>query len=812
MKHQAIIDQMSLFEKALLLTGKNTWQTKDYPQYNVPSIFLSDGPHGIRKQLGEADHLGLNASIPSTCFPTAATVANSWDIDLAKEIGIALGEEANDLGVNVILGPGMNIKRNPLCGRNFEYFSEDPVLTGEMATAYVQGIQSQGVSACPKHFAVNSQELRRMSNDSIVDERALREIYLQAFEMVVKKSAPKFMMTSYNQVNGTYTNEHHHLLQEILYGEWNYNGAIVTDWGGSNDHVQGVIEGSHLEMPGTGIPSAIELQEAVAAGRLSEDVINQRVDELLDVIFTLAKDKGVSTNALTPAHRTEHHTLANRAAAESIVLLKNDRNLLPLSSEKTIAIIGDFAQTPRYQGAGSSVVNPTQLETIMSTKADFGYGEVPFAQGYHRSGKVDAALITEAVTVAQQVEVPLLFIGLTEITESEGMDRSTMQLDRAQLDLVDAVTKANPNTVVVLSGGSVIEMPFASQVSTIVHGYLGGQAGASAVWKVLTGVVNPSGKLAETYPLNYEDVSSAHYYPGLERTSEYRESIYVGYRHYDTIDKAVQFPFGHGLSYTQFAYDNLTLSENSVAFDVTNIGQEAGAEIAQVYVGHRSEEVFHAAKSLAGFTKVYLQPQETRRVTIELTAHAFEFFNVKANAWEVEGGEYTVMVGASSRDIRLQETIVKESTLTQAPYANLALDAYFTANVQQVPNEQFEALLGRPIPEAYWDRSQLLTENDTISQMYYAKGFVARGVYRLLTHFLNKSIAKGEPNLNLFFNYNMTFRAMQKMTGGMVNHAMVQHILRIVNGHFFSGSYRVLREYFANQRMMKGLKQHDKSN
>lgn len=803
MKHGHIIEKMTLLEKAMFMTGKSTWETRDFPKLGVPSIFMADGPHGIRKQLGAADHLGLNESIKATCFPTAATVANSWDMDLAKEIGKALGKEARTLGVDVLLGPGMNIKRNPLCGRNFEYFSEDPLLTGKLAGAYVDGIQSQGVSATPKHFAVNSQELRRMSNDSIVDERTLREIYLKAFEIVVKENHPKFMMTSYNQLNGEYTNEHEHLLQTILYGEWQYDGVIVTDWGGSNDHVEGVRMGSHVEMPGTGMPGAIEIEEAVLSGRLSEDILNQRVDELLDKVFELAKNE-VKADELPYEMKEKHHALARKVAQESIVLLKNEQSLLPLQTNKTIGVIGDFAQIPRYQGAGSSVVNTTQLETINNVIKDYPLNVIGFEQGYLRSGKEDVQLLEAAVALAKSVDVPIVMIGLTEITESEGMDREHMNLDSNQITLIEKISEVNSNVIIVLAGGSPVELPFESKVPVILHSYLSGQAGATAILDIITGKITPSGKLAETYPLNYQDVSNALYYPGLEKTSEYREALYVGYRYFDKVNQAVQYPFGYGLSYTQFEFSDLEVKDEGIELTVTNVGDYYGAEIVQVYIQNPYSESFGEIQSLAGFNKIWLKPQESKRIKIPFGLHAFEYFNIETNKWEVAGGEYIVTASKSSREHVLTYKVIKQSTAVfPTNYLLESFKPYRTGQVTQIENTTFELLIGRAVPESNWNKQLPLGENDTLSQMYYAKGFVARNIYKVLTYLLEQSIKKGEPNLNLYFNYNMTFRAMQKMTGGMVNHAMVQDVLTIVNGSFWKGITRLIRNFMSNKKTMK---------
>ena len=587
MKHQDIISKMTLEEKCYLLSGKDFWQTRSVKRLGVESVTLSDGPHGIRRQEGAGDQLGLNGSLPATCYPTAATMANSWDPELGEELGRHLGVEAASQDVCVLLGPGVNIKRSPLCGRNFEYFSEDPYLAGKMAAGYVRGIQSEGVAACPKHFAANSQELRRMASDSVLDERTLREIYLTAFEIAVKEGHAKSIMSSYNRVNGVYANENEHLLQEILRNEWGFDGFVVSDWGGSNDHVEGVRAGSHLEMPTTGGDSDLELVEAVKSGRISEELVNRRVDELLDVLLSVRQAvdarKGKKFSVET------HHALAARAAAESTVLLKNEDGFLPLKRGTKVAVIGEFAQRARYQGAGSSVVNPTRLDNAMDVIGGFGLEVVGFEAGYPRSGPGDPAMREKAAALAGQADVVLVYLGLDEISESEGLDRAHMRLPQSQTDLLQAVSAANPNVAVILSAGSSIEIPWLDKCKALVHGYLCGQAGASSVLRVIMGEVNPSGRLAETYPLCYEDVPSAPYFPAKQRTAEYREGLYVGYRYYDTANIPVLFPFGFGLSYTTFSYDALTVSEHEAVFTLTNTGSMDGAEVAQLYVSRRDE-------------------------------------------------------------------------------------------------------------------------------------------------------------------------------------------------------------------------------
>ena len=696
MKHPEILQKLSLEQKCALLSGKNTWQTQDYPKQGVPAIWLSDGPNGLRKQAGAADHLGLNPSEPATCFPTAATMANSWNLALGEEVGRALGEETAAYRVNVLLGPGLNVKRSPLCGRSFEYFSEDPYLSGKMAAAYVRGIQENGIAACPKHFAVNSQELRRMASNSVLDERTLRELYLTAFEIVVKEAHPKSIMSAYNKVNDIYANENHHLLVDILRNEWDFDEAVVTDWGGSNDHVEGVKNGSTLEMPSPGLGGARKLLKAVAEGSLTEQEIDLRVDELLELVLS-------TTAAIEKAPRKfdekTHHDLARRAAAESIVLLKNEGGILPLKHGEKIALIGDFVLTPRYQGAGSSMVNPTQVDSLKEAAEAAGLNLAGCCAGYERSGKLNRAYLDEAVSQAKAADVVILCIGLDESSESEGVDRTHIGIPAVQKQLLDAVTAVNPNVVAVVSAGSVIETDWVEQCKAVVHGYLGGQAGASAMLEVLTGWQNPCGKLAETIPLRYEDTPAARYFPGKRQNAEYREGLYVGYRYYETVNKAVRYPFGYGLSYTTFAYSDLKVNAEKVTFTLTNTGSCDGAEVAQLYVAKPDAKVFRPARELKGFAKVFLKAGESKTVTIPLDDKTFRYWNVATDSWEVEGGSYQLLVGASVQDIRLTAHITLPGTGAPDPYAGETLLDYYTGNVQNIPDAEFEALLGRSLPE-----------------------------------------------------------------------------------------------------------------
>ena len=797
MKHKDIIDKMKLEEKAALLSGKGEWQTWDFERLGIPSMYCSDGPNGVRRQAGAGDHLGLNPSLPATCFPTAATVANSWDPELGEEIGRALGEEARVQGVHVLLGPGLNIKRSPLCGRNFEYFSEDPYLAGKMAAGYVRGIQSRGVYACPKHFAVNSQEMRRMAMNAVVDERTLREIYLTGFEIAVKEGGAGALMTSYNQVNGTYANENTHLLRDILRGEWGYDGIVITDWGGSNDHIKGVEAGSDLEMPTPGFDSARQIVAAVKDGRLAESAVDECVDRLLEAVFTLVKEEG------RPEQFDEksHHEIARKAAAQSAVLLKNEDGILPLKKGARVALIGDFAFDPRYQGAGSSMVNTTMLDNMADLIGQYDLVPAGTSKGYKRTGEEDAALAKEAVDLARTADVVLYCFGLDELSESEGVDRTHMRIPQNQISLLESLARVNKNVVGILSAGAPVEMPWHYCLKGLLHGYLYGQAGAGAMLDILTGRVNPSGRLNETYPVRYEDTPAFRYYPSEERNSEYREGLYVGYRYYDTSKVRVMYPFGFGLSYTEFTFSDLKVDGTGVSFTVTNTGKADGAEVAQLYVGLPGAKVYRPEKELKGFAKVFLKAGESREVRIPFDDKTFRYWNVRTGRWEIEGGAYQIMIGASCADIRLQTGVNVEGTTEEYPYFTNRMPAYYSGLIQQVDDQEFEALLGTKIPSGKWAGE--LTANDAICQMYYAKSAIARFAYKKLTQMKKKSEDAGKPDLNILFIYNMPFRAIAKMTGGMVSSEMVDGIVTMVNGHLFRGLKKTVGGFFRNRRLNK---------
>ena len=791
MKNAEIIAKLNLEQKCALLSGAGTFTTRGCPKAGVPSITLSDGPNGVRKQAGAADHLGLNPSVPATCFPTAATVACSWDPALGEEIGRAMGEEAAAQEVAVLLGPGLNTKRSPLCGRNFEYFSEDPYLSGKMAAAYVRGIQSEGIAACPKHFAVNSQELRRMASDSVLDERTLRELYLTGFEIVVKEAAPKTIMSSYNLVNGTYANENAHLLQDILRRDWGFSGAVVTDWGGSNDHALGVKNGSTLEMPAPGGDAVRELLAAVQSGKITEADVDARLDELLTLVL--------DTSAAVQKHSRSfdadaHHALARRAAAESAVLLKNDGGILPLAAGARVAVIGDFAETPRYQGAGSSAVNSIKVDTLLDCLAQSGLQCAGFAAGFDRQGRPDADKKAQAVALAQKADTVLLCLGLDEIKESEGLDRVDMKLADNQIELLQAVEQANPNTVVVLNAGASLETPWLAHCRALVYGALGGQAGAGAMVDVLTGKVNPGGKLAETWANAYEETPARDNFAGAGRTVQYREGLYVGYRYYQTAGVPVAFPFGYGLSYTSFAYSDLKVTADSVTLTVTNTGARDGAEIVQVYIAKPGAEIFRPAQELKAFARVPLAAGESRTVTLPLDDKAFRYWNTRTDGWEIEGGRYEVRVGASSADIRLTANVDIRGTNAPDPYAGKALPHYKSGSVQNVPDAEWEALLGHPIPQ---DKVKI-DRNMTLGELNHSRSPLGWLIWAVLTALLNASFKKGKPDLNVLFQYNMPLRALAKMTSGAISMGMVDGIVLEAKGFWVIGLLKVIVEAVKN--------------
>lgn len=702
LKHKDLISQMTLKEKASLCSGKDFWHLKSIERLGLPEIMVCDGPHGLRKQNAENKKVGIGNSYPATCFPTAVTTACSWDRDLIYKMGQALAEECLQHDVSVLLGPGVNMKRSPLCGRNFEYFSEDPELAGEMGAAFIAGVQSKGIGTSLKHFAGNSQEMKRMTSNSIIDERALREIYLRAFEKAVKKSQPWTVMNAYNLLNGTYCSENDWLQNKVLRDEWGFKGAVVSDWGAVNDRVAGLNAGNDLEMPSSGGVNDAKIVEAVKCGVIDETTLDERVDKLIDIILKGAANK-------KPGYKFDvkaHNLLSRQIAEQSMVLLKNDGNILPLKrvEGEYVAVIGAFADNPRYQGAGSSIINPTMID---SGRRAFNNSpiSVKFADGYDRSGKRknEDAYITEACNLAKNASKAVVFIGLTDDYESEGFDRSTMKLPDGHNRLVEAVSRVNDNVIVVLEGGSPVEMPWADDVKAILNAYLGGQSVAPAIVDVLTGKANPCGKLAETYPICLKDTPTSFRYPDSKEDVQYRESIFIGYRYYDKVERNVRFPFGFGLSYTSFEYSDIKLKKKNLAkgegakvtFTIKNTGDVAGSEIAQVYVAKPESKIFRAPKELKGFVKIHLEPGEEKKVTVELDDRAFAFWNTATEDWCVESGEYKILVGASSRDIRL-EAAAKMKSEDDETIVDLRESAgvYFDGDPARAREDDFKVIYG----------------------------------------------------------------------------------------------------------------------
>ncbi len=793
------LGKMSLEQKCALLSGATAFGTRAYPALDVPELEFSDGPHGLRHQSSGANHLGIGGSDPATCFPTAVTVANTWDTDLAARMGSALGEEARTMGVNVILGPGLCLKRSPLCGRDFEYFSEDPYLAGKMAAGFVRGVQSQGVAACPKHFAANSQETRRQASDSVMDERTLREMYLTGFEHVVREARPQAIMSSYNLVNGTYANENEHLLTQILRNEWGFDGAVVTDWGGSVDHVAGVRAGSTFQMPAPGMDEPCALCKAVRDGRLSESVVDARVREALRLV--LATDTAVRT-APAAFDQDAHHELAREVAAEGLVLLKNaapaastsdgagasdgpSAPVLPLAAQTRIALVGDFARVPRYQGAGSSLVNCTRLDTLLEVaQASDDLDLVGYEPGFERSGEKSAAKLAAAVDLARSADVAVVCLGLSEVEETEGADRRTMDLAPNQVELLHAVREACGRVVVLLSGGAPVSTDWAADCDALLYLALGGQAGARAAYDALCGRVNPSGHLAETWARSLAVTPCARTFPSDEATAEYREGLYVGYRYYQTAGVPVAFPFGFGLSYTRFAYADAapvltdTGELRGVSLTVENVGKVSGASVVQLYVAKPDRVVFRPEQELKGFCRVELAPGEKRRVAIELDETAFRYFNVRTGAWEVEGGTYELRIGSSCEDVRLTLSTTVDGTGAPDPYEGLDVDSYRTGRVADVPDEEFEALLGHAIPSP----RVAIGRDMCFRDLGHSRSPILWVVYAVLSvlHGRNYS-GSGAPDLNVEFVYNMPLHAIATMTPA-VSSGVVDALVREARG------------------------------
>ena len=781
MKHADLIKQMTLEEKASFCSGLDYWHTPGIEKLGIPVVMWTDGPHGIRKRAEKMDKDQATSlkGVPAICYPTAATTACSWDPDLIYEMGVLLGEECLKEQVSVLLGPGTNIKRSPLCGRNFEYFSEDPYLAGEISAAFVNGVQSKGVGTSLKHFAGNNQETRRMTCDTVVDERALREIYLTSFEKTVKQAQPWTIMNAYNRLNGTYCAENKWLLTDVLRDEWGFEGMIVTDWGAENDRVAGFLAGQELEMPTSNGLGNSQIVAAVKDGRIPEEFLDKMVDNVLDVIM---KSKDVLGDYTYDA--TAHHQKAREIAGQCMVLLKNEENILPLKKGANVAVIGEMAKNPRYQGAGSSIVNAIKVDCAYDSIVEKG-AKVTYAPGYSTAKKnktPDEKFIAEAVEAAKGKDAAILFIGLTEEFESEGFDRRHIRIPALHTKLVDAVSAVNKNVVVVLAGGAVIEMPWADKVKGILNSILGGEATGSATADILFGDVNPSGKLAETYPYALEDTPCYNFFPGNTATVEYRESVFVGYRYYDSANKNVLFPFGYGLSYTTFEYSDIKLSADSikdtdevtVSFRIKNTGNVDGAEVAQVYVRDNESTIYRPMQELKGFKKVFLKAGEEKEVSITLGKRAFAYYNVNIHDWHVESGAFTICVGASSRDIKLNAALDVQSTVEAiVPDYRETAPAYYSADVMNVPAEQFVSVLGRELPPSEIKAYPNLTLVNTIEDSATGKnGAKIVGLIKKLV---------GEESMASGIALQLPIKNLISMSFGIFSPKMAEQLLDILN-------------------------------
>ncbi|MDD6727874.1 MAG: glycoside hydrolase family 3 C-terminal domain-containing protein [Eubacteriales bacterium] len=789
MKHPEIVKKMSLEQKAAFVSGYDYWHLEEAPELGLPKIMITDGPHGLRKQNTDkktSDGIGLGNSVPATCFPPAATSSCSWDEDLLKAEGEALGEECLKEQVSTILGPGTNIKRSPVCGRNFEYFSEDPYLAGKCSANLVNGVQSKGVGTSLKHFACNSQEAFRMVINEVIDERAMRELYLTAFEICVKEAQPWTIMNSYNRINGVYASQNEWLQEKVLRDEWGFEGLIVTDWGASVDRIPGLKCGTDLEMPSSGVLNTQRIIEAVKNGTLDEAVLDKRVDNVVNLIVK-------SKPALEKKHTYDvdaHHSLAQKIAEGSMVLLKNDDAILPLKKGQKVAVIGEMAKSPRFQGAGSSVINPTKLDNAYDEMQKLGVDMI-YAQAYEKSkDEVNASLVSEAVNAAKSADVAVVFVGLTEEFEGEGYDRETIEMPKSHNSLVSEIVKANPNTVVVLAGGSVVHMPWVNEVKGLLNSGLGGQAGGAAVANILTGKVNPSGKTSETYPLSFDQNPTYGNYPGGPVTSEHRESVYIGYRYYDKANKEVLFPFGYGLSYTTFEYSDIKLSSDNikdtdtvtVSFKIKNTGDVDGAEVAQIYVADKESTIFRPVKELRAFKKVFLKAGEEKEVSVELSKRAFAFYNVKLGDWMVETGEFEILVSASSRDVKLSATMTVTSTVeAEIPDYRESAPAYYTADLDGMKGEQFAAVYGSELPNSEPDTTKKIDIYCCLNDARHTKW--GGKICRLIEGIMSKmgSAENGDGKMLAAMATQIPIRNFIAMSMGVFSPDMADGLLMMLN-------------------------------
>ena len=772
---EKILSQMTLEDKIALCEGANFWETRAFEQYGIPAMFVCDGPNGLRKQdvTGGTDMLGVNNSRPATCFPAAVTTANSWDTALLRSVGNAIAEEAKDQGVGVVLGPGCNLKRNPLCGRNFEYFSEDPYLSGKLAAGFIQGIESRGVGTSLKHFAANSQEESRFTSDSVMDERTLRELYLTGFEIAVKEGRPSTVMCSYNKLGGTHASDHKQLLTDILRTDWGFDGMVVTDWGAMNDRIQGFKAGCDLNMPGGSDYMAKECLQAVKDGSLAQEHIDQCVRRILKQVFRTAEEKKKPAVCDYDAH----HCVACEAAEQGAVLLKNEGSLLPLASDTRVALIGAMALDMRYQGAGSSHVNARKLDRPV----DF-FPDAVYAPGCDERGDTTDALLAQAVKAAKNTDVAVVFAGLPARYESEGFDRADMKMPDGHNRMIRAVAEANPNTVVVLLCGSAVECPWADQVRAILYMGLPGEAGGEAIANLLYGRANPSGKLAESWPFAYEDVPSAEVF-GKSRDALYLEGIYAGYRYYDKAGVPVRWPFGYGLSYTTFAYTDLTVEDRTVTVTVTNTGLLSGREVVQLYVAAPHDGIHRPARELKGFRKVFLQPGESKTITFHLDDRSFSIWQ---DGWKVPGGTYSVQIGGLSMETTVSGEEVEVSSWQAGSW-------YETCSGKP-SQEEWETMLGKKYTPPVLEKGKFTMDNTVMEMKDYSL------VMKIMFKATELVIAKGtggkvdydNPEFRMMINASAggPLRSMQ-ISGG-IKGGVIPGMLEMANGHFFKGILKMI--------------------
>ncbi|MDR2525216.1 MAG: glycoside hydrolase family 3 C-terminal domain-containing protein [Oscillospiraceae bacterium] len=791
-KTKAILSGATQEEKLRLLAGKDYWRTMSIERLGLPSIMMSDGPHGLRKQDGNENALGLGTSVRAVCFPTAAGTAASFNRDLLRRLGETLGAEARSEKLAITLGPGVNIKRSPLCGRNFEYFSEDPYLSAEMAVAYTQGMQSKGVGVSVKHFAANNQEKRRMTVRSVVDERALREIYLPAFEETVKRADPWTVMCAYNRLfEGLYCAENKRLLTDILRKEWGYRGLVVSDWGAVSDRVKGVAAGMDLEMPG-GELNLGKLRAAFAAGELTQEEIDLCCMRLIELV--LRAEEAARVIVCPPCDWAQDHEAARAFARESMVLLKNE-GALPLRKGQKVAFLGGFAKKPRFQGGGSSHVNPFRVVSALEAAALREDLQIDYAEGFGTEDyEYDPVLARAAVQLAKKSEAAVIFAGLPESMDNEGADRQHIDLPPCQVEFIHQIAQVQPNVVVVLHNGSAVRMPWIGEARAVLEAYLAGEAIGAAQLDLLFGDYSPSAKLAETFPLRLQDTPCYPNFPGNPLTVEYRESIYVGYRYYDKSEKEVLFPFGHGLSYTSFHYSDLKLSAKKlqagdaleVSLFIENSGAFDAAEVVQIYLAPPEGAVFRPARELAGFAKVFLKVGEKQRVTLNLTPRAFAYYHTGLCDWYIENGSYRVIAAASSRDLRLSATVkVHNGIEAPAPYAASALPHYESGEAQQVSSAEFEALLGFPLPPAHYPEGSRhrLNWDGTLEEAQGTR--LGRGI----AFFLQKGLPLagkligdiGSLDAIAEAALEMPFRTMASWSQGMLTADMVDALCNLFN-------------------------------